>query len=77
LRVIAARTRAAGLARAEGDLLPRIAALSVPIFGHEAKLICAITALGWRGEFDTKDDSDVARILKATGGGSGRLPSLV
>lgn len=59
------RTLRRGLASIDGDLLPRIAAVSAPVFGHDGSLVCALTSLGWRGELDTSADSETARKLLA------------
>lgn len=60
------RTQSLRLAVIDGDLLPRIAAISAPVFGHDGTLVCALTVLGWRGELSLSVDSDVSRKLLAT-----------
>lgn len=60
-------TRAMGLGRVDGDLLPRIASLSAPVFDRDGHLALAITVLGWSGDFDTDPEGAVARpLLQAT-----------
>jgi len=56
-------TRAMGLGRVDGDLLPRIASLSAPVFDRDGHLALAITALGWSGDFDTDPEGAVAGPL--------------
>ena len=68
IETIRMRTRAAGLGRAEGDLLPRIAAVSVPVLGHEGQLVCSLTSLGWRGEFDLDAGSPTVRAIRDAAG---------
>jgi DNA-binding IclR family transcriptional regulator len=60
-----APVRRAGLARAEGSLIPGINALSAPVFDHRGAMILALTALGYAGTFDCSDDGPVARDLRA------------
>ena len=55
-----------GIATIDGDVLPRIAAISAPVFNHEARLVCALTTLGWRGELDIAPDSKTSRHLLRT-----------
>lgn len=61
------RTAERGIATVQGDLLPRIAALSVPVFAHDGRLACVLTTLGWRGEMDVARDGPVAARLHAAG----------
>ena len=56
-------TRQRGLGCVDGELLPRIASLSAPVFDQDGKLVLAITQLGWSGEFDTSPDSSIAAAL--------------
>lgn len=49
----------------DGDLLPRIASLSAPVFSYNAELSLAITVLGWSGEYDHSPDGAIARTLRA------------
>jgi len=57
-------TRAAGLGRVEGALLPRIASLSAPVFDRDGRLTLALTCLGWIGDFDVSLEGKVAATLK-------------
>ena len=61
-------TESAGLGRVEGDLLPRIASISAPVFDRDGRLAFAITALGWLEDFDTRPDGAIARTLIAAAG---------
>ena len=56
--------RAHGMARAVGDPLPGINALSVPVFDHGGTLALAITALGPSGSFDPAWDGSLALALR-------------
>jgi len=58
-------TRARGLGRVDGELLPRIAAMSAPVFDHDGRLVFALTVLGWSGDLDISDEGATARALKA------------
>ena len=48
----------------DGDLLPRIASLSAPVFAYNSDLSLAVTVLGWSGEFDHAADGAVAGTLR-------------
>lgn len=48
----------------DGDLLPRIASLSAPVFAYNSDLSLAVTVLGWSGEYDHTPDGAVARKLR-------------
>ena len=48
----------------DGDLLPRIASLSAPVFAYNSDLSLAVTVLGWSGEFDHAPDGAVAGTLR-------------
>jgi len=61
---VLAETRAHGLGRVEGDLLPGVAALSAPVFDHQDELVAVISALGAQGQFDAAWDGAAARALK-------------
>jgi len=50
----------------EGDLLPRIAAMSAPVFGYDGTLVCALTVLGWLGELSLRSSDRVSQKLLAT-----------
>lgn len=60
-------TRQAGLGHVHGQLLPRIAALSTPVFDRDGELAFSIAALGWIGDFDDTLDGALAQKLRATG----------
>ncbi len=51
------------IARVAGDLLLGVSALSVPVFDHQNAIVCALTALGADGSFDTDLDGAVAHSL--------------
>jgi len=40
--------------------------ISAPVFGYDGTLVCALTALGWRGELSLSPDSETSRKLIAT-----------
>ena len=80
---IRTETLNAGIARSDGELLPRVAGLSVPIFTHEAHLQLTLSALGWKGDFDLDLTGILARSLHRVGeqasrslGFKGRYPAL-
>jgi DNA-binding IclR family transcriptional regulator len=50
---VRASTLQLGAAAIQGDLLPRIAAISTPAFRHDGSLACVLTTLGLIGELDT------------------------
>lgn len=58
------RTQSAGLGRVDGDLLPRIAALSAPVFTHNEGLSHAVTVLGWSSDCDYSKDGKIAQALR-------------
>ncbi|MEM1047326.1 MAG: IclR family transcriptional regulator [Pseudomonadota bacterium] len=59
-----AATRSVGLGRVDGDLLPRIASLSAPVFDRDDNLVLALTTLGWIEEFDTDPSGETATELR-------------
>lgn len=59
------KTESQRLGAIDGDLLPRIAAISVPVFSYDGTLACALTTLGWRGELSISPGSSAARKLLA------------
>ena len=65
VETIRASTRDAGLGTVSGDLLPRIASLSAPVFGHDGGLALALTTLGWVEAFDTDAEGSTASALKS------------
>lgn len=58
------RTRSDGVGHVDGDLLPRIASVSAPVFSYGTELSLAMTVLGWSGDFDTTADGSTAEALK-------------
>lgn len=62
---LAQEIRDAGLARALGNPLPGIDALSVPVFDHSGRLAMALTCLGPASLFDAEPDGTLAHALKA------------
>lgn len=60
-----AAVRRHGVARALGDLLPGVNALSVPVYDHSGMMVLAISALGHAGLFNAAWDSPIASALKA------------
>lgn len=63
-----AEVRAHGLARALGNPLPGIDALSAPVFDHTGNIVLVLTALGPTGHFDANWDGAIARALLAAAG---------
>lgn len=61
-----AEVRSHGLARALGNPLPGIDAISVPVFDHTGNIVLAITSLGPTGHFDANWDGTIARALLAS-----------
>ncbi len=61
---ILAETRAHGLARVEGDLLPGVAALSAPVFDHQGEIAAVLSALGPQGRFDSSWQGTLAGKLR-------------
>lgn len=66
LEDLRARTRSSGVGHVDGDLLPRIASVSAPVFAYGTDLSLAMTVLGWSGDFDSAPDGQTAEALKAT-----------
>jgi DNA-binding IclR family transcriptional regulator len=64
LQKLLGTVRRRSMARIAGDLLPGVAALSVPVFGHEGELKATITAVGRAETLDIAWDGGVARVLK-------------
>ena len=58
-------TRASGVGHVDGDLLPRIASVSAPVFSYGTDLSLAMTVLGWSGDYDAAPEGATARALKA------------
>lgn len=59
-------TRSDGVGHVDGDLLPRIASVSAPVFSYGTELSLAMTVLGWSGDFDTTAGGPTAEALKST-----------
>lgn len=60
------KIRADGIARVEGTLIPGINALSAPVFDHRARMVVALTALGYEDTFDDSLAGPVSVALLAT-----------
>lgn len=60
---IKARVRKSGFSITQGGLLPRIAALSCPVFNHDGEIAGALTVLGWKGELDTSNRGTPIKVL--------------
>ena len=54
-----------GLSRSEGETLPGVNAMAVPIFDHGGDMAAAITAIGPSGIFDVDWHGPIARELRA------------
>jgi DNA-binding IclR family transcriptional regulator len=72
LEVMLAQVRRRGLSRVEGELIPGVAALSIPVFDHAGRLSLALTALGHAGHFDSRWGGVVAAALRAAAAGLSR-----
>lgn len=59
-------TRAAELARVQGDLLPGVNAIAAPIFDHKSRVIAVVGALGRSEELSVDFGRPVAAALKRT-----------
>ena len=60
---VKAQTLNARVGHVDGDLLPRIASLSAPVFAYNSDLSLAITVLGWSGEYASDPEGPVAKTL--------------
>lgn len=77
------RGRRLGVGLTRGELLPRIAAVSCPVFDHEGSIVCSLTALGLLGEIDIETSGKTvhalhrsAAMLSAAFGFTGDFPDL-
>ena len=61
---IANETLNQGVGVVDGDLLPRIASVSAPVFDKDGRLSLAITMLGWSGDFDASLDGENTKIIR-------------
>ena len=72
-----------GFGRVDGDLLPGISGLAVPILDHEHRLRAVMTAIGKRGQVDLTPDGRLAselrmlaqRVTRKIGGDATAAPS--
>ena len=64
---ISKSTMERGLGLTEGELLPRISSLSVPVFEQDGGLTLVLTTLGWSGDIDVSSGGDVAKALRESG----------
>ena len=60
-------TRANGVGSVIGGLLPRVSALSVPIFDRDGRVVMTLSALGWTEEFNADPKGALALELKKAG----------
>lgn len=65
LDTVLADVRVHGMARALGNPLPGVDALSVPVFDNTGAIVLALTALGPAGLFDAAWDGAIAKPLQA------------
>ena len=63
LDALKAETRRTGMARALGNPLPGIDALSVPVFDHSGNIALALTSLGPSSLFDASENGPIASAL--------------
>ncbi len=61
--------RARGMARAVGEPIPGINALSAPVFDHTRAIVLAVTAIGPAGSFDPAWDGPLAQQTRACADG--------
>ncbi len=54
-----------GLSRVEGDLLPGVASVAAPVFGHNGGIAAVIASLGLQAAFNVAWDGSIARATKA------------
>ncbi len=67
-RQLADRIRARGMAVVEGQVLPGICSLSVPVFRHDQSLACGLSVVGFQGFMDLAEDGHPATRLRAAAG---------
>lgn len=65
LQAVLADIRVHGMARAVGNPLPGVDALSVPVFDNTGNLVLALTSIGPSGLFDVSWNGEIARPLLA------------
>ncbi|MFO1314429.1 MAG: IclR family transcriptional regulator [Burkholderiales bacterium] len=65
IEALLADVRRRGLARAVGEPIPGINALSAPVFDHTGALALAVTAIGPAGSFDPAWDGALARDVRS------------
>lgn len=65
LASIVAEVREHGLARAVGEPIPGINALSAPVFDHGGAIVLAVTTLGPAGSFDPDWNGSIAKAVRA------------
>jgi len=58
------KTKKLGIGQVDGDLLPKIASLSAPVFAYNSDLSLAVTVLGWSGEYDHAPSGAISKTLK-------------
>jgi DNA-binding IclR family transcriptional regulator len=56
--------RARGMSRSDGETLPGVNAMAVPVFDHAGEIAAAITAIGPAAIFDLAWNGQIARELK-------------
>lgn len=64
---VLAECRRHGLGRVDGDLLPGVASLAVPVFDYQGEVAAVIAALGHQGVFDSRWDGPIAEALREAG----------
>lgn len=69
LDALLADVRARGMARAVGEPIPGINALSAPVFDHTRGIALAVTAIGPAGSFDPAWDGPLAHALRQCAAG--------
>lgn len=61
-----AEVRERGMARAVGQPIPGINAMSAPVFDHAGGIVLAVTAIGPAGSFDAAWDGAIAQRLRTS-----------
>lgn len=59
------RVRHSGISSSEGGSVAGVNALAVPVFDATASMVLGLTAIGPSGTFDTREQSQIARGLRA------------
>lgn len=58
------QVRRRGMARARGDFMSGLSAFCAPVFDHRARMVLAMTVLGYSGEWDPRWNGPIATALR-------------